>query len=629
MLPRLDGSGVGRVPALLRDSRLTALVFWNRGCPECTAVAMGMQELADSVRALGGQVIGVPFGPDDPVSIQDQLRKNRIAVPQLWDAGASVAARYELGVQHLRVFLVDREARVHAAFDDQIPSLLDPVLPEVRSILLSMVGGEGEGADSERVPARAGGVTAVADSQEVPIEAAQAISSVVSAVRLDARLKLLSTDGAQPGDKGLYNEPLENGALFLYRYDIRMPWTLTPGVEVVPWLRLSNEKEEVLTEGAEQLTRARGSASLNLRLGPTAATLGAFPLRVAPLLLQRWDRSDAPPLGGVSGCACGAGAGGVSQRSLEVLEPEYTFEGLSVSHAERWATLRAWLAIPRWENAVPRTAPALERLEARYRRVLYGTFCDLGTGGARDAESGLPSPLGLRVGVVSVEDDGRTLGPLDHRPLQHDERGWLVQARLEPVDWLSGDAQVVDWRLDQSGYRSEATAYLAGIHSSVSWRPASFWMRAHRLRTEPDFAPLYRALTYDPNQDGWRIAGGLELWPIPGSRRERVAASAFYRRVRETEEHDAPGLGRTRSSVLSLSLGVRPVSDLLAELHAVETKTRRPLTPLERSRGLSLSLRWERWPFLDPQLRVDAIRRQVWSEVRNIWQMSAWVRVVR
>jgi hypothetical protein len=241
----------------------------------------------------------------------------------------------------------------------------------------------------------------------------------------------------------------------------------------------------------------------------------------------------------------------------------------------------------------------------------------------------MPSPLGLRVGVLSVADDGRTLGPEAYRPIQHDEWGWVAETRLEARSWLSGEAQLAGWELNESGHRSDASAWLAGFRSAMARGPVSFWMRLHRLYTEPDFDPLYRALTYKLNQEGWRIAGGLGGWSTPSSRKERLSASVFYRAARETEERQAPGLGKSRSTVLSVSLSVRPAGGLLAELSAVETKNQTPRVPVERSRGLSLDLRLERWAFLDPQLRVDAIRSEAWSETRNIWQAFVWVRLVR
>jgi peroxiredoxin len=628
-LPRLDGTKVVRAPEIFRQKRLTVLIFWNRGCPECTAVAMGMQELEDSLATREAGVVGVPFGPDDPVSIRDQLRQGGVVVPQLWDATAAVAARYELGLQHLKVLLVDSTGRVEGVFDDQIPDLFVSVLPAARRLLSSWAAIAPTEAPPESLPPIRSEEAAATPRPHSLGEPAEAVRSALSMVRLDARMRLMSTEGAQLNDRGLYNEKLENGALLLYRYEIRVPWELVRGIEFVPWLRVSNEPDEILMEGAEQLSSRTGTASLNLRHGSTRLTLGAFPLRVAPLLLQRWDRADAPPLGGVSGCGCGGGGSGVSQRSVEVLEPEYTFEGISAGHASRWVALHTWMAVPHTEREVPRTASALERQEARYRRILSGAFCDLGSSGPRDADSGLPSPIGLRVGVVSVEDDGRTLGPTSYRPLQHDELGWVAQVRLAPWKWLSAEAQAVDWELDRSGSHSDGTAYLAGVRSRLSWRPLTLWMDAHRLRTEPDFEPLYRALTYDPNQNGWRVSGGLAAGRFPSTRRERVTASAFCRSVRETDERDAPGLGRTSNTVLSASLGVRPMSDFAAEVHATQTRTERPLTPVERNRGLSLNLRWERWAFLDPELRLDLIRRLASSSTRNIWQMSAWVRVVR
>jgi peroxiredoxin len=615
-LPRLEGEGVVRAPAVFAAAPLTALIFWNRGCPECLEIAMGMQVLTDSLRPLGGEVTGVAFGPDDAVSIRDLVHENRIAATQLWDAGGTVAAQYGLGRQHLSVFLVDRDGVVREAFDDRIPSLMDPVWPAARRIL-------GAAAPSPLAEI----VTAPSPA---PGPVPEAVAATLSSLRLDARMKVLSTEGAEPGDRGLYNEPLENGSLFLFRFDLRLPLALAPGVELVPWLRVSNEDDEILTEQAEQLSSPRGTLSLNLRAGRWAGTVGAFPLRVAPLLLQRWDATDAPPLGGVAACACGGGAEGISQRSLEVLGPEYTFEGVSASYTERLGGLRAWFAIPRWERVRSATAPILERLEGRYRRLLGGAYMEMGSPGTRDAESSLPAPLGLRVGVVSVTDDGRTLGAGSYRPLQHDELGWVAQARAEPVPGLSADAQWATWRLDESGTESNGDAYLAGARGSFRVEPVEFWARLHRLHTDPGFAPLYRALTYEPNQEGWRAEAGFGGWRATGSRRDRFAASAFYRETQETEERDAPGLGKTEYRVVSLSLSVRPAGDLVTELSAVETRTEKPSLPLERSRGLSLDGRWEGSGVLDPSLHVDMIRRQALDEEeRTIWQVYLWVRVVR
>jgi len=619
-LPRLEGDGTVRAPAVFAEASLTVLVIWNRGCPECTAVALEMQSLADSLGPLDARVLGVVFGPDDPVSIREQLREHRVAVPQLWDAGGTVAARYGLGRQHLSVFLVERDGRVRESFDDRIPSLMDPVLPAAR---------RWPGFETTKAPVTPPPAPPAPAAVAPPPGPAEEVAVILSSLKLDARMKVISTEGAQPGDRGLYNELLENGSLFLFRVDARLPLALAPGVELVPWLRISNEGDAILTEQAEQLSSPLGTISLNLRSGRFGGTLGAFPLRVAPLLLQRWDATDAPPLGGVAACACGAGAAGVSQRSLEVLAPEYTFEGVSASYTERLGVLRAWFAIPRWERVVPTTAPPLEKLTARYRRLLGGSYMEMGSPGKRDADSGLPAPLGLRIGVVSVTDDGRTLGPAAYRPVQHDELGWVAQARAEPLPGLSADAQWTTWRLDESGSQSAGEAYLLGARGAYRIEPVEFWARLHRLRTDPDFAPLYRALTYEPNQEGWRAEIGFGGWRAAGSRRDRLAASAFYRATQEVEGRDAPGLGETEYQVVSLSMSARPAWDLAAQLSAVETLTERPLAPLERSRGLSLDCRWEGAGVIEPELHVDMIRRQAWDEERTIWQVYLWVRVVR
>jgi peroxiredoxin len=617
-LPWLDESGSARATDLFADHPLTVLMVWDRGCPHCTEVALASSALADSVEPLGVQVVGVVMGPDDPDVLRDLFWDERLGVRHLWDGERRLAGAYGLGFQHLGIFLVDRAGTVRATFDDSVPDPVTPIVPAVREALTT---------PSDAVPMRSG----VAMATGLPV------------LHLDGRIRLLTTDGARPGDTGLFGEHLENGSLALFRWEISGSWSLAPGVEFEPLLRISNESDEVLTQGSERISSRYGSASLRARRGPVAATIGAYRARISPLLMQRWDERDAPPIGGITGCGvCGAGASALQQRSLEVLRPEYLFEGISAGFTHRYGRVQGWTAVPVWENRIPANAPFSEWEKARYRQVVSAGAVDLGRTMRVDPDDGLPQPVGLRIGVVSVDDDQRTL-PSDEglfRPIPRDEFGVVALGRLGPIETsLDGirigagiDGEIVEWQVDDGARVTKAEGYRYGISGECDAAPFQFWGRGHRLKTERDFDPLFRALTYDKNRKGWRFAAGARLHMPSRGHREVLGASVFFRQMEETEAQEAPMLGTTEFDVLSLSLVGRPIPELAAELGLIRARTLTPIPDRDdpETRGVTLDIHWEGWPALDPGLHVEVFRTDPTGEdPTTIWQSFISVRVRR
>lgn len=609
-LPWLSSEGNAGSGELFELADATVLMIWNRGCPRCTEIALGSPELADSAMALGAHAVGILFGPDDPEALREMLWDESILVPHLWDADARVAADYGLGFQHLGVFVIDRKGIIEAVFDDQIEDLTASVLPALRATLAAPVS-----------------------SQDVPGAAAREPSRAVPPVQIEGRLKLLSAEKVQPGDTGLFGEALEPGTLLLYRWEARTALDLAPGVRLVPWLRLSNEPKAVLTEGAEQLSNALGSVTVLAGWRQLSASLGAFALSLSPLLLQRWDAEDAPPLGGVSSCGCGAGASGLSQRSLEILSPIYTFEGVSISASHRMGRARGWIAVPDWEQKVETSDPISEWDQARYRRILEGVSLDVGRTAMIDPINGLPSPLGLRLGILRQEDDRRSLprDPAVLQPVERDERGLFALARIEPWKGCAAEAEYVDWTRWSRGEEVAAQGLRIGLRGAAAAGSVHVWGQVQHTRTDPGFDPFYMALSYDPNREGWRVAGGIGMASGGGGSRERLSLRFFHRAAREREEIDFPGLGRLRTRTSSATILVRPVRDWLAEIHGVATKSENPprTQPDQTRNGLSVDLRWEASPQLDPMLRLDLIRHDEGSaDPHTSWQAYLIIRAL-
>lgn len=595
-LPRLSDEGTVRAPDLFAENQITVLMIWDRGCPHCTDVALASPALADSVEPLGARVLGIVMGPDDPEVLAELFWDEGVTVPHLWDGDRKTAGPYGLGFLHLGVFVVDRAGVIRATFDDKIADPVTEIVPAVRAAL-------------------------AAPATTATPRATATMPAGWPVIKLDGRMRMLSTEGARDADTGLFGEHLTNGSILLYRWDIGLVWSLAPGIEVEPWFRLSNESDEVLTEGAERLSNRRGSITLRARRGPFSGAIGAFDARISPLLMQRWDEHDAPPIGGVSGCGvCGAGGSGLQQKSLEVLDPSYSFEGITGAYAHRYAVLRGWAAVDRWES---------EEEPVRFRRVLQGGSIDLGRSGLVDPDFGLPQPIGVRVGVVSVDDDQRTLPDyLRFVPGDRGEIGWVVLARAGSFYGLSADAERAGWTLKEWGQERKSKAWRAGVHGSWTVDSYSFWGRAHGIRVDRWFDPMYRSLTYEPDREGFRIAGGARRLLAPGATRERVGLSGFYRAMNPVGD----GRDVVDYRVTSISLSTRPLDDLLAQLSYLRIAELPKNSEVEDAitAGFSLDLRWEGWSTLDPMLHVETVENDPRGLNKStLWQAYLSVRVVR
>ncbi|MDM7913686.1 MAG: peroxiredoxin family protein [Candidatus Eisenbacteria bacterium] len=601
-------------PAFFAESPATVLVVWDRGCPHCLEVALGVEALADSLHPLGAGVTGIVLGPDDPEAIRDLLWERGIAVTHLWDPERTLARRLALGSRHLGVFVIDQCAVVRAVFDDRIPDLVSPVVPAVRRVLA-------EGDCENGAP----GVALRAASGAASGDDGEAFSSWLSSwltdlaggglsdLAIDGRVRLQATEGAEEGDAGFYQERLENGTWFLHRWDLRLPLHLADGIVFEPWLRVSNEDDEVLTQQEDQVSSRHGSASLRLDRGRVSAVLGAYPLRVSPLLLQRWDEQDAPPIGGGGGvgCACGAGAAGLRQRSLEVLRPAYLFEGLSLGGGTRWTRAGFSIAVPRSGRIVRTDAPLDEHEKAAYRRTLVAGQLEIGEPGPGDAHLGLPAPWGIRLAALRVDDDRRTIpeGSGYVRPPEQDQTGWTVLGRvaLARLALELEYASLETWSFGEDDRGEGKRAQLEG-DLPIAGEAATVWARAALFRLDRSFDPSYAALTYGPNEEGYRLSGGVRLHSPELGPRDWLAVSGFYRRTNSTS-----GTHPERKHVASLSLLGRLIDPRLrAEAHLLDLHSSREgvVGTDETVRGGSATLAWEAIDSLEPSLRVDVLKNE-------------------
>ncbi len=614
-----------RAPECFLESPVTVLLIWDRGCPHCLDLALSSSALADSIEPLGARVLGIVLGPDDPAAIRDVLWERAVAVRQLWDRERKTAGAYDLGIKHIGIFVIDRSGTIRACFDDKVDDLVAAVRPAVMDVI---DGSRSAGQPQPR---------SFLPKSENPVARSGIQPLGWPTLHFDGRSRLTTTDRARPGDVGLYGETIENGALLLHRWDLRLTWELTPRIVIEPWLRVGNESETALTEGAEQLSNPHGSLSVRYVDRSVSATLGAYPLRLSPLALQRWDLDDLPPIGGGAGgvsCACGGGALGLQQKSLEMLGTDYTFEGASASiRTDDWLA-RGWIAIPRHENRGSRY-PSAERDQPRFRRIVYGGSLDLGRAGAVERTFGLPQPFGVRAGFLWLEDDKRTLDPstvyLPYLPSERDERVGFVLASAGPWNGISADMEFAELRSNDP-FDSHGRGFRGGLRGERAVDRLVFWGRAHRIQIDPGFAPYYRALTYEENREGWRSSLGFRLLPYSGAAREWLGLTLYSRDVRERSSSAGQGIKPPRWTTYGISVLGRPLRDLVIEAHWVAVREKRPLASGGdiRTSGASIETYWDGLGTLQPSFRLEAIRPESGiQEAVTIWQTYISVRALK
>jgi len=218
------------------------------------------------------------------------------------------------------------------------------------------------------------------------------------------------------------------------------------------------------------------------------------------------------------------------------------------------------------------------------------------------------------------------------RPPDREELGYVVLWRVEPIDGLSADGERAQWSLRTAGTETDAGGWRAGVQGQRAFGTYSIWGRLHRTKTERGFDPLYRALTYDRNRVGWRVAGGLRNLLVPGGTRERIGLGFFYRIVEEEDPEEAVAYGVVEFRVTSVSLSGRPTDKLLAEVSYLRLSEVSPNPSIANAvtSGVSFDLRWEGWPTIDPTLHLEAVQNDpIGGDPATLWQTYLSVRVVK
>lgn len=297
---------------------------------------------------------------------------------------------------------------------------------------------------------------------------------------------------------GAYGEELKQGLAMRQRFDLELNYYLTDYLTIGGTIRISNEEFEGMLPPPDLIsTRAiAGWWSAGLYKPPFDVVLGACETSFTPLTLMRWDQNDNPL--GASGCGCQIAVSGISGESLEELGPDYVLEGA-----------RARLEGGVGDFTVLYARPEVNVEGESFVRHLSGGRARIILPYTRNF-----STLAIGITAVRVIDDSQSVDMALYDPLRSDVFGvdvnlpllWRIScvaeyARSIRDDNLFSDVDVIH----------EENGIIAGVVMKSGDR---IDLNALYMQLDPYFSPLYRAISYAKNRQGFRTAFTMRKIPL-------------------------------------------------------------------------------------------------------------------
>jgi hypothetical protein len=293
-----------------------------------------------------------------------------------------------------------------------------------------------------------------------------------------------------PGDSidGISGERLKTGFDFRTRLDLGAAYSLTEQLKLGAALRMSNEDADA-TLFPPDLVSSRlvgGWWWARFEQGAVGATAGSYDASFTPLTLMRWDPGDNP-LGSGSSC-CAVAVGGLRGNSLEDLSADYRLEGARLVLTP--GPLNATLLFAR--TALPSAGKSYAQYLAG-ARLRYDPLVPW-----------LTSTASFGITGLRVIDDKGSAGQAANPPLRSDVASIDMNLPvLEPVAVVGEFAYSMR---DDNLALADPELSDAGVSAGLRLGDReNLDLQVRYLRFEPNFVPLYRALTVGRDRHGFRF----------------------------------------------------------------------------------------------------------------------------
>jgi hypothetical protein len=330
----------------------------------------------------------------------------------------------------------------------------------------------------------------------------------------EGKLRFRYVEADQDQITGSYGEVLKQGLGMRQRIDLTLDYFLTDYLTIRGTVRISNEEFEGILPPPDLIsTRAiAGWWSANVYKPPFDVTLGAYDASFTPLTMMRWDQNDNPL--GAAGCGCQIAVGGISGESLEELEEDYLLEGAHVMYENRFT-----------DASILYARPEVDMEGESFTRHMFGGRMRIILPYTRNF-----STLTIGITGLRVVDDTQSVSMALYDPLQSDVVGVDINV---PLLWkFSGVAEFARSIRDDNLFSDvdvihEENGIIAGISLKSGDRIDLY---ALYIQLDPYFSPLYRAISYAKNRQGFR--GSLTVRKIP-LMSHLLSASLYTKVLRE------------------------------------------------------------------------------------------------
>lgn len=314
----------------------------------------------------------------------------------------------------------------------------------------------------------------------------------------EGKLRFRYVEANQDEITGTYGEVLGQGLSMRQRFDVSGDFLLTDYLTVGGTVRISNEDSKDML-GVPDFVSTKAVAGwwyANVYKKPFDITIGSYETSFTPLTLMRWDQDDNPL--GASGCGCQVAISGISAESLEELKDDYRLEGVSAKIEGGIGDVTLIFA-----------RPMIAKEDTTYARHVYGGRARLILPYTRNFSTLVIGITGLR-----AKDDLESVDQAACDPLQSDVIG--VDIKL-PLFWkVSCIAEYGrSIRDDNLSSNIDITHAENGVIAGLKITSSDILeANALYLRLDPYFSPLYRAISYAKNRQGFRCAVTYRKIPV-------------------------------------------------------------------------------------------------------------------
>lgn len=332
----------------------------------------------------------------------------------------------------------------------------------------------------------------------------------------DGKLRFRYVEADQEQITGSYGEILKQGLSLRQRFDVSLDYSLTDYLTVGGTVRISNEEYDGMLPPPDLIsTRSiAGWWHANLYCSPFDVTLGAYEASFTPLTLMRWDQNDNPL--GASGCGCQIAVGGISGESLEELNADYTLEGAHAKIEGKFGDVILLYA-----------RPEVDMEAESYPRHMAG-------GRARIILPYTRNFSTLTIGITGLRsvDDKQSINQAPYDPLQSDVFGVDINLPLFwKVSCIAEYARSI--RDDNLLSNIDVVHEENGLFGGLSLKSGdAIDANALYLQLDPYFSPLYRALSYAKNRQGFRSSLTVRKIPLLS---HQLTISLYTKLLREIE----------------------------------------------------------------------------------------------